>query len=471
MTKPFRYFVIFGAMRTGSNLLEQTLAQFSSIDAHGELFNPHFIGKPGQDDYLGVSLHDRERDPRELIRAVLGANPDHLCGFRFFDRHDMRVLDSVVNDRDCAKVLLWRAPLESYVSLKIAQKTDQWMLRNALNRKHTQVRFDQAEFQTFLERRNAFYADITGRLQRVGQAAFHIDYQDLKSVDVINGLAGYLGVSETREAFDEVIKRQNPEPMETLVENYDEMVEAVSGQIELAAHQPVNTANAPVRSLVYARRAPLVFAPVPGTQSKPVLDWMAGFDGGTAPDLNTGRSRSALSDWMDANPAHISFTVVEHPLPRAYRAFRDRIVAMGPQSYKKIRRRLTKHYGLDLEGSEDGWSTEKEAAAFETFLTFLKANVAGQTGIRIDPDWAPQDEFVAGLSSVLPISRIIHADRIGDDLGQLAATLGVTAPVIPPETTGLARIVSKRHENLARAIYARDYRKFGFGTWEASGSL
>ena len=57
MTQPFDYFVVLAGMRTGSNLLEEQLAAMPGIVSHGELFNPHFFGKPDQqrqivDDFL-----------------------------------------------------------------------------------------------------------------------------------------------------------------------------------------------------------------------------------------------------------------------------------------------------------------------------------------------------------------------------------------------------------------------------------
>ena len=45
MTSAPRYFAIFGAMRTGSNLLERSINQFPGLHCHGELFNPSFVGK------------------------------------------------------------------------------------------------------------------------------------------------------------------------------------------------------------------------------------------------------------------------------------------------------------------------------------------------------------------------------------------------------------------------------------------
>ena len=58
----FRYFTIFGAMRTGSNLLEHSLSQYEGLAGHGELFNPHFIGKPQRREFLTIPLADRNAE-------------------------------------------------------------------------------------------------------------------------------------------------------------------------------------------------------------------------------------------------------------------------------------------------------------------------------------------------------------------------------------------------------------------------
>ncbi|NBO20432.1 MAG: nodulation protein NodH, partial [Rhodobacteraceae bacterium] len=48
----FKSFVVFAEMRTGSNYLEANLNALSGVLCHGEAFNPHFIGKKDQTDYL-----------------------------------------------------------------------------------------------------------------------------------------------------------------------------------------------------------------------------------------------------------------------------------------------------------------------------------------------------------------------------------------------------------------------------------
>ena len=56
----------------------------------------------------------------------------------------------------CAKIVLTRNPVDSYVSRKIAQATGQWKLTNVKRRKDSTVRFDAEEFEGHLARLQAF---------------------------------------------------------------------------------------------------------------------------------------------------------------------------------------------------------------------------------------------------------------------------------------------------------------------------
>ena len=60
MSRKFDYFVVLAGMRTGSNLLEEQLAAMPGIVSHGELFNPHFFGKPETDTKWGLSMLARK---------------------------------------------------------------------------------------------------------------------------------------------------------------------------------------------------------------------------------------------------------------------------------------------------------------------------------------------------------------------------------------------------------------------------
>jgi len=53
-------------------------------------------------------------------------------------------------------------------------------------------------------------------------------YEDLQDVDVMNGLAAFLGSDARIEALDQKLKRQNPEPLENKVSNFDQMADALA---------------------------------------------------------------------------------------------------------------------------------------------------------------------------------------------------------------------------------------------------
>ena len=92
----FDYFVVFAEMRTGSNFLEANINAFDGLTCHGEAFNPNFAGYPNKDEVLGLSRETRDADPHHLLELVKSA--EGLNGFRYFNSHDGRVLDAMLNE-------------------------------------------------------------------------------------------------------------------------------------------------------------------------------------------------------------------------------------------------------------------------------------------------------------------------------------------------------------------------------------
>ena len=70
----FDYFVVLAGMRTGSNLLEEYLSAMPGVSSHGELFNPHFFGRPKETSQFGFTLETRDNDPIRVIAALRAAS-------------------------------------------------------------------------------------------------------------------------------------------------------------------------------------------------------------------------------------------------------------------------------------------------------------------------------------------------------------------------------------------------------------
>jgi LPS sulfotransferase NodH len=474
MGSQFDYFVIFAEMRTGSNFLETNLNAFDGITCHGEAFNPHFIGYPNRTEILGLTQAQRDEEPARLIGAIKGQTAG-IGGFRYFHDHDPRVFDLVIEDPRCAKIVLTRNPVDSYVSRKIAQATGQWKLTNVKRRRDSTVTFDPDEFERHLAELQAFQVMLLNRLQTSGQTAFYVHYDDLQSVEVMNGLARYLGCAARLEALDASLKPQNPEPLESKVENYEVMTRALARQDMFDLSRSPNfepRRGAAVPGFVSAARAPLLYMPVHSGPVAEVCAWLAALDGVAVETLPTKLNQSALRRWMRRKPGHRRFTVLRHPVARAHAAFCDKVLIKGPGCYRDIRRTLRQAYKLPIPGGwpDEGYDLAAHRAAFVAFLTFLKANLAGQTALRVDAHWATQAALIEGMAQFGAPDVILRENEMGPWLGALARQAGYAKPPAPPKAPAqlpfdLAAIYDDEIEQITRAIYLRDYMLFGFRNW------
>ncbi|MDH5797432.1 MAG: nodulation protein NodH, partial [Paracoccaceae bacterium] len=227
MPSRFEYFVVLAEMRTGSNFLEQCLNEYPGITTYGELFNPVFIGTHTEFELLGMSLADRDADPANMIELVK-KDTDGLAGFRVFHDHHPAAIAQCLDDPACAKIVLTRNPLDSYISEKIAARTDQWRLTDMKNALTAQIEFEAEEFNTLLDTRLAFQKKMLRRLQISGQTAYYLDYEDISDPDIMNGLVRYLGVDGARKAVSRKTRKQNPQPLTEKLTNFEEMEQALA---------------------------------------------------------------------------------------------------------------------------------------------------------------------------------------------------------------------------------------------------
>jgi hypothetical protein len=473
VTGRFDSFVILADMRTGSNALEEQLNDFADLQSHGEVFNPHFVGHSGKTGLFGVDLDKRDLDPRAML-ATLSGNTNGLAGFRLFSDHDRRVLDLCLAERARAKIILTRAPLDSYISLKIARKTGQWWLSDLKSAKTGKARFDLAEFQRYLAARSEWLTTIRRSLQRSGQTAFDMRHEDLGEPDVIEGLARFLGSKGEIGNTTRKGRMQNPVPMSEKVENFAEMKEALQ-KIDafdldaVASFEPARGPNVP--SYVASPTAGLIYTPIKCAEDQVLLDWMAALEGGNAAKLDTGLTQRSLRQWKRRQGPHLSFAVVAHPLARAHDAFCRFILPTGTQAFTGIRDVLIRSYKLPLpdDPGDASYGAAEHHAAFLAFLKFLKGNLGGQTSVRIDSAWTSQENALKGLAGFAPLDAVLRADRLRDDLANLAQRIGIKAPDLPapasPHPFALADIYDPTIERAARAAYQRDYMMFGFGAW------
>jgi LPS sulfotransferase NodH len=468
MTKRFDYFVMFAEMRTGSNFLETNINSINGLKCYGEAYNPAFIGYPNKSDLLGVTQAMRDGDPLRLINTMK-EKTSGLPGFRFFNNHDARVLEHCLPDPRCAKIILTRNPLDSYVSWKIAQATDQWKLTEFKNQRTAKVVFDKTEFANHLAKLQTFQLRLMKGLQTTGQTAFYIAYEDIPDVDVLNGLAIHLGVEGRIEQISKSLKRQNPASLRDKVSNYDEMITALTDidHFNLNHTPSFEPRRGPVvPGYIAANTAPLMYLPIKGGPDRQVREWLSAIsqDNSLVGEFN----QKTLRKWKRNNPGHRSFTVIRHPLVRAHAAFCDYILDTGEDSYPEIRETLRTVYKLSIPNGavDDTYDRRKHREAFLGFLGFLKSNLNGQTSIRVDPAWCSQSQVLQGFGQFMLPDMVLREDQLEDGLAHLAKQVGFTSADVPQAINNypfsLSDIYDAEIEAAARDVYQRDYMMFGY---------
>ncbi len=470
----FDYFVVFAEMRTGSNFLEANINAFDGLACHGEAFNPHFIGYPQKERILGVSQAQRDADPQKLIDQIKSA--EGLNGFRYFNTHDPRVLEICMADRRCAKIILTRNPLDSYVSWKIAAATGRWKLTNVTHAKTRKINYNPREFEAHLDALQQFQVTLLNTLQKLGQTAFYVAYEDLQDVDIMNGLADYLGCQNRIAGLDKPLKKQNSTEMSDKVVDFQGMEKSLARMDRFNLNRTPNfePRRGPMTpTYMSAPKAGLLYMPVRSGPDDAICDWMARLDEATLDDIGRDMSQKELRQWKRKHVGHRSFTVLRHPLARAHAAFCNHILTIGEGSYVEIRKTLRKVHNVPLpnDPADDSYDNAAHRDAFLAWLAFLKANLNAQTALRVDGAWASQLEMLQGMSTFGVPDMILREDRLRGDLAMLAGQLGRTSMPEPQHDTDphigrLAAIYDAKIEQAAKDACQRDYIAFGFGAWQ-----
>ncbi|MEO1550040.1 MAG: hypothetical protein AAFR93_06360 [Pseudomonadota bacterium] len=380
--------VILGDMRTGSNQLESNLAQFPPVVAYGEVFNPSFLGREGQDSLLGCDMALRAQRPEALLDAM-GEAPGFPC-FRLFPGHDARVERLVLDDSTWAKVILRRAPLDSFLSREAARQTGQWRLRREFQRQTQKVTFDADRFEAYAAQQAAHFAGWERQIRCAGQSYFAIAYPECGDLALLNGLAAWLGLDAHLDRLEETTIRQNPVSLAERVENLEEL-EAFLNRAGYIPH-------------------------VPGSQDLGALDPIAcDAVGAWAPHAgpNDGQPVGAAlrAGSLSALP---KFSVVD-PLVRAQAIFEARILYDGSDLYPYIRKTLRRDWALDVPEEPlsigERLPHDQYEGAFSQFLGFLAQNLKSATSIRQDPVWQSQAHYARALGARVPIRELVRQHR------------------------------------------------------------
>jgi hypothetical protein len=260
-------FIIVSGARTGSHMLAQALNSSPHITCFREVFNGRLdfvqFGVEGYDDFRSADIALRKNDPiRFLHERVFCRHPEEIraVGFKFHYGHHWDfpgLLDALVEDRDIKVLHLRRRnALRTLVSLKFAEKTGIWLeaetkatranllkalrhpfkaagrVRRSLQRPdqpkarpRPRVAVSPEELLEFTVQMNMRAKSFDELFQQ--HPSMTVFYEDLvDQPETAYGRAQtFLGVEPA--SLTVTLRRQNPEPLRELIENYDELYAAL----------------------------------------------------------------------------------------------------------------------------------------------------------------------------------------------------------------------------------------------------
>jgi len=218
--KRYTPFIILGSMRTGSNLLRLALESCPQVVMENEIFNQRHPDFGYEYDTIMEQLYCKYPINIKAVGCKI-----------FYDHLSKEEWNEFSTLPKCRIIhLMRRNKLRNYLSLKIAEQTDRW-LENWLNKK-----LPIQERRVFMNKQEMFahFHKIEAWEQQASQQFKNCDliniyYEDLimNYAETVSNVTQFLGVKKCKN-HSMKLRKQNPESMQQLILNYEEVERVLS---------------------------------------------------------------------------------------------------------------------------------------------------------------------------------------------------------------------------------------------------
>jgi LPS sulfotransferase NodH len=232
-------FVIIFSGRSGSNLLASMLDSHPDILCHHELFNPNGVHKARscEKEKLPINLgthEERDKNPWGFLNRVFAQSFDaKAVGFKLSHHENRILLLSLLLNRRIKKIVLRRDNLlDAYISLLIAQKTGEWILKgegwpdkkdqSKLMKKTESTHVEYGEFVKYERNMKIFYGIVRFLLKISRQSWIDFEFNEILNQERMKILLDFIGITDIQE-LKMSTKRQNPALQSDKISNYKEL--------------------------------------------------------------------------------------------------------------------------------------------------------------------------------------------------------------------------------------------------------
>jgi hypothetical protein len=227
-------FVIITQPRSGSYYFQSLLDSADDIVCHGEIFKESKIElSTWQLRKLGLAREEittRDQEPFIFLSKVRNLTPYKIFGFKAFIDHIQKrpgLKNNILASPDWKKIFLVRNPLSTYASLRRAQSSGKWVLKNGLNNPDSedlQVLFEKEGFSKHFAMYQRFINHHDACNLKQKENCFLLEYHQLQNEDTLNKILQFVGSSANASTLQSEYKKQYEGQLSDSFSNFDELL-------------------------------------------------------------------------------------------------------------------------------------------------------------------------------------------------------------------------------------------------------
>ena len=225
----YQKFLLLGNARVGSTLLQSYLNRHPNIYCEGEIYNTDHLKIYGKADELKQKMNNNPLQFLNTYGYPKHAKKIQFAGFKLFYSHFKTektkiIWDYLAENKDIKIIHIKRRNmLRNFVSLKIAAKTNEWRsFSKQSNTENKQITLSKEECVQEFEKQEYTISEMNSKFKN--HKIIDVYYTDLTNnrEETMNRIFKFLDTQKIR-IEDTVLKKQNPESLDELVSNYQDL--------------------------------------------------------------------------------------------------------------------------------------------------------------------------------------------------------------------------------------------------------
>ncbi|MCP8896337.1 sulfotransferase family protein [Shinella daejeonensis] len=217
-----------------------------------------------------------------------------------------------------------------------------------------------------------------------------------------------------------------------------------------------------------------VYLSVPKAGCTSVKNWMYHLEHGRYPEkpLDIHKIEQSRLIHFDNNRSKVYealrrsfvFTLVRHPLKRAYSLFNEKILHQSQYAFGDAQVLLKNRYGASLRNE----SLEECRADFLAFLNLVRDTQRKTVDFRLDWHWIPQTVIINDALRFRTLDFIGRVETMDQDMEFVMKRTGATTIPFPRFNEGpkskfaYEEVLTDRIRDLGKQIYATDLENFAY---------